>query len=101
MINFRYRSMLYLFSEKLLLRVSLAHGHFNFHHLWKQYLKIGELAKECARHIEALNGYIDSKTQVLNVQSISLLQIYLKQCVIFVVILQNYLFSLAGFIKVL
>ncbi|KAE8125198.1 hypothetical protein FH972_020031 [Carpinus fangiana] len=33
------------------------HGRFQFRHPWKQYLKIGGLARKCAYHIEALNGY--------------------------------------------
>ncbi|KAI3447405.1 hypothetical protein Pfo_004070 [Paulownia fortunei] len=40
-----------------------AHGRFKFRHPWKQYLKIGALARECACLIEALNGYINSKSQ--------------------------------------
>ncbi|KAL2457243.1 Aluminum-activated malate transporter 8 [Abeliophyllum distichum] len=40
------------------------HGRFKFHHPWKQYLKIGVLVRECACHIEALSGYINSKPQV-------------------------------------
>lgn len=43
------------------------HGRFKFRHPWKQYLKIRDLAKECARHIEALSGYTNSMTRVLNV----------------------------------
>ncbi|KAG7961512.1 hypothetical protein I3843_09G020900 [Carya illinoinensis] len=34
------------------------HGLFPFRHPWKQYLKIGALARQCAYHIEALNGHI-------------------------------------------
>ncbi|XP_073151915.1 aluminum-activated malate transporter 8-like [Henckelia pumila] len=38
------------------------HGGFRFNHPWKQYLKIGAFACECARHIKALHGYaINSK----------------------------------------
>ncbi|CAI9760884.1 unnamed protein product [Fraxinus pennsylvanica] len=40
------------------------HGRFKFHHPWKQYLKIGVLARKCACHIEALSGYVNSRTQV-------------------------------------
>lgn len=39
-----------------------AHGRFRFNHPWKQYLKIGALVRECACLIEALNGYINSKS---------------------------------------
>lgn len=41
------------------------HGRFRFRHPWKQYLKIGALARQCAYRIEALNGYINSDIQVL------------------------------------
>ncbi|XP_059645971.1 aluminum-activated malate transporter 8-like [Cornus florida] len=34
------------------------HGRFRLHHPWKQYLKIGVLARQCAYKIEALNGFI-------------------------------------------
>ncbi|KAI3723308.1 hypothetical protein L2E82_34794 [Cichorium intybus] len=39
------------------------HGKFRFCHPWKQYLKIGALTRQCAYHIEALNGYLDAKFQ--------------------------------------
>ncbi|XP_041027178.1 aluminum-activated malate transporter 8 [Juglans microcarpa x Juglans regia] len=32
------------------------HGLFGMRHPWKQYLKIGALSRQCAYHIEALNG---------------------------------------------
>ncbi|XP_073269245.1 LOW QUALITY PROTEIN: aluminum-activated malate transporter 8-like [Primulina huaijiensis] len=38
------------------------HGGFRFNHPWKQYLKIGAFARECACHIKALDGYaVNSK----------------------------------------
>ncbi|XAR60187.1 hypothetical protein NMG60_11033449 [Bertholletia excelsa] len=37
------------------------HGQFTYSHPWKRYLKIGTLARQCAYHIEALNGYLNSK----------------------------------------
>ncbi|TQD73788.1 hypothetical protein C1H46_040679 [Malus baccata] len=40
------------------------HGHFKFRHPWKQYLKIGALARQCAYQIETLNGHINSDVQV-------------------------------------
>ncbi|KAM1735607.1 hypothetical protein ACFX12_014061 [Malus domestica] len=40
------------------------HGHFKFRHPWKQYLKIGALARQCAYQIETLNGHINSDAQV-------------------------------------
>ncbi|KAI6673993.1 hypothetical protein NL676_001899 [Syzygium grande] len=39
------------------------HGCFRFRHPWKQYLKIGALARQCAYRIEALNGYLNSDLQ--------------------------------------
>ncbi|XP_024991831.1 aluminum-activated malate transporter 8-like [Cynara cardunculus var. scolymus] len=39
------------------------HGKFGFSHPWKQYLKIGVVTRQCAYHIEALNGYLDPKFQ--------------------------------------
>ncbi|KAJ6864707.1 hypothetical protein NC651_035312 [Populus alba x Populus x berolinensis] len=36
------------------------HGRFRSRHPWKQYLKIGELTRQCACHIETLNGYINT-----------------------------------------
>ncbi|KAL7133633.1 hypothetical protein ABFS83_12G155200 [Erythranthe nasuta] len=41
------------------------HGRFRFNHPWKQYLKIGALARDCACLIQSLNGYINSKSQSL------------------------------------
>lgn len=40
------------------------HGRFKFCHPWKQYLKIGALARQCAYQIETLNGHINSNVQV-------------------------------------
>ncbi|KAK9985987.1 hypothetical protein SO802_030938 [Lithocarpus litseifolius] len=40
------------------------HGRFYFRHPWKQYLKIGVLARQCAYRIDALNGYINSDLQI-------------------------------------
>ncbi|MCD7455234.1 hypothetical protein HAX54_027446 [Datura stramonium] len=40
------------------------HGSFRLRHPWKQYLKIGVLARECACHLQALTGYFNSKPQV-------------------------------------
>ncbi|MED6111715.1 hypothetical protein PIB30_054892 [Stylosanthes scabra] len=39
------------------------HGRFRFCHPWKQYLKIGALARECAYKIETLNTYLNSEIQ--------------------------------------
>ncbi|XP_073269826.1 aluminum-activated malate transporter 2-like [Primulina huaijiensis] len=38
------------------------HGGFMYRHPWKQYLKIGNLTRQCACRVEALNGgYINSR----------------------------------------
>ncbi|KAL2536046.1 Aluminum-activated malate transporter 2 [Forsythia ovata] len=39
------------------------HGQFMYRHPWKQYLKIGNLTRQCACRVEALNGYLNPKTQ--------------------------------------
>ncbi|OAY52125.1 aluminum-activated malate transporter 2 isoform X2 [Manihot esculenta] len=39
------------------------HGRFRFRHPWKQYLKIGTLARICAYKVEALNCHLHSETQ--------------------------------------
>ncbi|KAL5545709.1 hypothetical protein UlMin_005396 [Ulmus minor] len=39
------------------------HGRFLFRHPWKQYLKIGALARQCACQIEALNAHISTHKQ--------------------------------------
>ncbi|KAD5316838.1 hypothetical protein E3N88_16784 [Mikania micrantha] len=41
-----------------------AHGHFNFCHPWKNYLKIGASSRNCAYCIETLTSFLDSKNQV-------------------------------------
>ncbi|XP_009589543.1 aluminum-activated malate transporter 8-like isoform X2 [Nicotiana tabacum] len=40
-----------------------AHGSFRFNHPWKQYLKIGGIARECAGHLQSLSGHLKSKSQ--------------------------------------
>ncbi|KAL0426595.1 UNVERIFIED_CONTAM: Aluminum-activated malate transporter 8 [Sesamum latifolium] len=40
-----------------------SHGRFRFRHPWKQYLKLGSLARECACLIETLNRCLNSKSQ--------------------------------------
>ncbi|XP_050231472.1 aluminum-activated malate transporter 2-like [Mercurialis annua] len=35
------------------------HGRFQFGHPWKQYLKVGNLTRQCAYRIEALYGYLN------------------------------------------
>ncbi|EXC36056.1 Aluminum-activated malate transporter 2 [Morus notabilis] len=39
------------------------HGQFRFNHPWKQYLKVSNLARQCAYKIEALHGYLQPETQ--------------------------------------
>ncbi|XP_048324126.1 aluminum-activated malate transporter 2 [Ziziphus jujuba] len=39
------------------------HGRFRYRHPWKQYLKVGTLARECAYKIEALHSYLRSEIQ--------------------------------------
>ncbi|KAG0471009.1 hypothetical protein HPP92_015555 [Vanilla planifolia] len=36
------------------------HGQFGFRHPWKQYLKIGALARQCACSMQSLNGFISA-----------------------------------------
>ncbi|GMN18801.1 hypothetical protein TIFTF001_046848 [Ficus carica] len=47
-----------------LARWELRHGPFIYRHPWKQYLKVANLARQCAYKIEALYGYLKSETQV-------------------------------------
>ncbi|KAK6138461.1 hypothetical protein DH2020_027781 [Rehmannia glutinosa] len=39
------------------------HGQFMYRHPWKQYLKIANLTRQCACRVDALKGYLNSKTQ--------------------------------------
>ncbi|KAK8695578.1 hypothetical protein V6N13_000731 [Hibiscus sabdariffa] len=39
------------------------HGPFGYRHPWKMYLKVGNLTRECAYKVEALNSYLNSKIQ--------------------------------------
>ncbi|PIN10643.1 hypothetical protein CDL12_16764 [Handroanthus impetiginosus] len=39
------------------------HGQFMYRHPWKQYLKIGNLTRQCACKVEALTGCLNSKTE--------------------------------------
>ncbi|XP_023640681.1 aluminum-activated malate transporter 7 [Capsella rubella] len=40
------------------------HGQFRFRHPWKQYLALGELIRQCAYRIHALNSYLNDDTKV-------------------------------------
>ncbi|KAH6793674.1 hypothetical protein C2S52_004151 [Perilla frutescens var. hirtella] len=37
------------------------HGEFMYRHPWKQYLKIGNLTRQCACRLQSLNGYLNSE----------------------------------------
>ncbi|KAK8596071.1 hypothetical protein V6N13_000729 [Hibiscus sabdariffa] len=39
------------------------HGRFRFRHPWKMYLKVGNLTRDCAYKVEALNSYLNCKIQ--------------------------------------
>ncbi|KAF3439465.1 hypothetical protein FNV43_RR17743 [Rhamnella rubrinervis] len=39
------------------------HGRFRYRHPWKQYLKVGTLARQCGYKVEALHGYLLSEMQ--------------------------------------
>ncbi|KAL4283580.1 hypothetical protein GQ457_16G007920 [Hibiscus cannabinus] len=39
------------------------HGPFGYRHPWKMYLKVGNLTRDCAYKVEALNTYLNSKIQ--------------------------------------
>ncbi|PSS23521.1 Aluminum-activated malate transporter like [Actinidia chinensis var. chinensis] len=41
-----------------------AHGHFNFQHPWKQYLKIGAAMRNCACCVESLSGCVNSQIRI-------------------------------------
>ncbi|XP_039014193.1 aluminum-activated malate transporter 7-like [Hibiscus syriacus] len=39
------------------------HGPFGYRHPWEMYLKVGNLTRECAYKLEALNSYLNCKIQ--------------------------------------
>ncbi|KAL5763671.1 hypothetical protein ACOSP7_016023 [Xanthoceras sorbifolium] len=39
------------------------HGRFQFRHPWNHYLKVGNLTRQCAYQIDALNGYLNTQIQ--------------------------------------
>ncbi|XP_047251359.1 aluminum-activated malate transporter 8-like [Capsicum annuum] len=39
------------------------HGPFKLEHPWKEYLKIGDLVRKCACHLQVLNGNLNSKSE--------------------------------------
>ncbi|CAK9138104.1 unnamed protein product [Ilex paraguariensis] len=40
------------------------HGMFRYRHPWEKYLEVGNLTRQCAFRIDALNGYLTSEIQV-------------------------------------
>nr|GMD31892.1 aluminum-activated malate transporter 8-like [Ipomoea batatas] len=46
------------------------HGEFKFGHPWKQYLKVGGLARECASHLQVLSGYLNADEDDLKTQTL-------------------------------
>ncbi|XVE59649.1 hypothetical protein DITRI_Ditri05aG0063000 [Diplodiscus trichospermus] len=57
------KSFLQGYKSANLARWEPAHGRFRFRHPWKMYLNIGNLTRECAYKVEALNSNLNSKTQ--------------------------------------
>ncbi|XP_027343355.1 aluminum-activated malate transporter 2-like [Abrus precatorius] len=45
------------------------HGSFRFRHPWQQYLKIGNLSRQCAYRIDALCGFLNSTKTPLEIRS--------------------------------
>ncbi|KAK7272255.1 hypothetical protein RJT34_28736 [Clitoria ternatea] len=45
------------------------HGPFKFRHPWQQYIKIGNLSRQCAYRIDALNGFLNSTKTPLEMRS--------------------------------
>ncbi|KAJ1407480.1 Aluminum-activated malate transporter [Sesbania bispinosa] len=45
------------------------HGRFRFRHPWQQYQKIGNLSRQCAYRIDALNGFLNSDKTPLEIKS--------------------------------
>ncbi|XP_076939268.1 aluminum-activated malate transporter 8-like [Bidens hawaiensis] len=41
----------------------IGHGRFRFRHPWKKYIEIGVYTRQCASHVEALNGYLKAKDE--------------------------------------
>uniref|UniRef100_A0A7N0RAS2 Aluminum-activated malate transporter n=1 Tax=Kalanchoe fedtschenkoi TaxID=63787 RepID=A0A7N0RAS2_KALFE len=54
------------------------HGHFNFRHPWKQYLKIGTAIRSCAYCIETLTGCVDFGVQTSDLLSNQLKDVCVK-----------------------
>ncbi|KAL2331886.1 hypothetical protein Fmac_019467 [Flemingia macrophylla] len=45
-----------------------SHGGFGFCHPWQQYLKIGNLSRQCAYRIDALNGFLNSSKTPIEIK---------------------------------
>ncbi|TQD73424.1 hypothetical protein C1H46_041045 [Malus baccata] len=63
----RYKSVLTSGSKEEsmanLARWEPCHGKFRFCHPWKEYLKVGNVTRQCAFKIESLNNYLTSEIQ--------------------------------------
>ncbi|KAM1040744.1 hypothetical protein TB2_029564 [Malus domestica] len=63
----RYKSVLTSGSKEEsmanLARWEPCHGKFRFRHPWKEYLKVGNVTRQCAFKIESLNNYLTSEIQ--------------------------------------
>ncbi|XP_049400095.1 aluminum-activated malate transporter 8 [Solanum stenotomum] len=70
------------------------HGSFRLRHPWKQYLKIGVLARECACHLQALSGYFNSKPQVPNEFQKKIEEACTKMCIESSKVLKELAFSI-------
>nr|KYP39387.1 hypothetical protein KK1_039325 [Cajanus cajan] len=44
-------------------------GGFRYGHPWQQYLKIGNLSRQCAYRIDALNGFLNSTKTLIEIRS--------------------------------
>ncbi|KAK8503474.1 hypothetical protein V6N12_066163 [Hibiscus sabdariffa] len=55
--------MFILFLHANFARWEPGHGPFRFRHPWKMYLKVGNLTRDCAYKVEALNTYLNCKIQ--------------------------------------
>ncbi|RDX86787.1 Aluminum-activated malate transporter 2, partial [Mucuna pruriens] len=53
------------------------HGRFRFRHPWQQYMKIGNLSRQCAYRIDALNGFLNSTKVLISLSFYCLYQIFL------------------------
>lgn len=59
-VLFLNSKLLIYFLQANFARWEPCHGRFRFRHPWQQYLKIGNLSRQCAYRIDALNGFLNS-----------------------------------------